>query len=68
MQGYFLDNVNIEGKGERKRLVLEGGISCFIAGGVVAAPDYDTPGGSYYFHWERDGALTMRALQESTDR
>lgn len=38
-----------------------------LSGGVVAAPDYDTPGGSYYYHWERDGALTMRALQESTD-
>jgi len=35
------------------------------SGGVVAAPDYDTPGGSYYFHWERDGALTMRCLQET---
>ena len=34
----------------------------------MAAPDTDTPGGSYYYHWERDGALTMRALQESTDR
>ncbi|KAK3253051.1 hypothetical protein CYMTET_37680 [Cymbomonas tetramitiformis] len=35
-------------------------------GGVVAAPDHNTPGGSYYYHWERDGALTMRALQEVT--
>eukprot|EP01035_Chromulina_nebulosa_P040951 gene40951-55347_t len=34
-------------------------------GGVVAAPDYNTPGGSYYFHWMRDGALTMRCLQET---
>jgi glucoamylase len=33
-------------------------------GGVVAAPDYDTPGGSYYYHWMRDGALTMRTYQE----
>lgn len=32
-------------------------------GGVVAAPDYNTPGGSYYFHWMRDAALTMRCLQ-----
>jgi glucoamylase len=24
-------------------------------GGIVAAPDYDTPGGSYYYHWMRDG-------------
>lgn len=29
-------------------------------GGVVAAPDYNTPGGSYYYHWMRDAALTMR--------
>jgi glucoamylase len=34
-------------------------------GGIVAAPDYNTPGGSYYFHWMRDGALTMRCLQET---
>eukprot|EP01130_Rhizamoeba_saxonica_P006169 TRINITY_DN2448_c0_g1_i2.p1 TRINITY_DN2448_c0_g1~~TRINITY_DN2448_c0_g1_i2.p1 ORF type:complete len:236 (-),score=51.77 TRINITY_DN2448_c0_g1_i2:522-1229(-) len=30
-------------------------------GGVAAAPDTATPGGSYYYHWERDGALSMRA-------
>lgn len=35
-------------------------------GGVVAAPDQDTPGGSYYYHWMRDGALTMRSLQETS--
>lgn len=29
-------------------------------GGVVAAPDTSTPGGSYYYHWMRDAALTMR--------
>ena len=34
-------------------------------GGIVAAPDYNTPGGSYYYHWMRDGALTMRALQDT---
>jgi len=33
-------------------------------GGVVAAPDYSTPGGSYYYHWMRDGALTMRTYME----
>lgn len=32
------------------------------SGAVVAAPDYNTPGGSYYYHWARDGALTMGAL------
>ena len=29
-------------------------------GGVVAAPDRSTPGGSYYYHWMRDASLTMR--------
>ena len=29
-----------------------------FGGAVVAAPDYNTPGGSYYYHWERDGALS----------
>jgi glucoamylase len=32
------------------------------SGAVVAAPDYTTPGGSYYYHWMRDAALSMRAL------
>jgi glucoamylase len=36
-------------------------------GGIVAAPDQNTPGGSYYYHWMRDGALTMRSLQETTE-
>lgn len=36
-------------------------------GGVVAAPDYDTPGGSYYYHWMRDAALSMRAYMEIHD-
>ena len=48
MRGYFLSNINIQGKG-----------------GIVAAPDYNTPGGSYYYHWMRDGALTMRSLQDT---
>jgi glucoamylase len=33
-------------------------------GGIVAAPDKNTPGGSYYYHWARDGGLTMAALQD----
>ena len=33
-------------------------------GGVVAAPDHSTPGGSYYYLWMRDGALTMRTYIE----
>jgi len=31
-------------------------------GGIVAAPDYNTPGGSYVYDWMRDGSLTMRTL------
>lgn len=49
MRGFFLANVNIEGKGT-----------------VVAGfNDASAVGGSYYYHWERDGAKTMRALQET---
>ena len=33
-------------------------------GGVVAAPDSETPGGSYIYHWMRDGALTMKTFQD----
>lgn len=31
-------------------------------GGVVASPDTNTPGGSYYFDWERDAALSMKSF------
>lgn len=37
------------------------------SGGVVASPATQTPGGSYYYHWMRDAALTMRCLQESSN-
>lgn len=33
-------------------------------GGVVAAPDHSTPGGSYYYHWMRDAGLSMRTYME----
>lgn len=33
-------------------------------GGVVAAPDANTPGGSYIFDWMRDESLTMRTFME----
>ena len=36
-------------------------------GGVVAAPDHSTPGGSYYYHWTRDAGLTMRTYLEIND-
>ena len=36
-------------------------------GGIVASPDRSTPGGSYYYHWMRDAALTMRTYMEIND-
>lgn len=34
-------------------------------GGILASPDTTAPGGSYYYHWMRDGALAIRSLQET---
>lgn len=34
-------------------------VNVLNSGAVVASPDLNTPGGSYYFHWARDAALTM---------
>jgi len=42
---------------------FEANIGVQGTGAVVAAPDHNTPGGSYYYHWERDGALSYTALQ-----
>lgn len=36
-------------------------------GAVVASPDPETPGGSYYYHWMRDGALSMKDWMEIND-
>ena len=33
-------------------------------GAVVASPDDDTPGGSYVYHWMRDGALSIKTLMD----
>ena len=41
--------------------------SLHSSGAVVASPDTDTPGGSYYYHWERDAALSMQALLKTTN-
>jgi glucoamylase len=38
-----------------------------LSGAIAAAPDTNTPGGSYYYHWARDGALTMDCLQGYTN-
>jgi len=36
-------------------------------GAVAAAPDLNTPGGSYFYHWARDGALTINTLYSFTN-
>jgi len=36
-------------------------------GAVVAAPDGNTPGGSYYFHWMRDAGLSIKAWLDVND-
>ena len=36
-------------------------------GGVVASPDTNTPGGSYYYAWERDAALSMKSYMFIND-
>jgi len=37
-------------------------------GAVAAAPDLNTPGGSYFYHWARDGALTINTLYTFTNK
>jgi glucoamylase len=37
-------------------------------GAVAAAPDLHTPGGSYFYHWARDGALTINTLFRYTNK
>lgn len=36
-------------------------------GAVVAAPDNDTPGGDYYYHWMRDAGLSIKAWMDIND-
>ena len=36
-------------------------------GGVVASPDTATPGGSYYYAWARDAALSMKSYMFIND-
>jgi glucoamylase len=37
------------------------------SGAVAAALDHGTPGGDYFYHWMRDGALSMRSLMQIND-
>ena len=48
--------------------LFEANINIQGKGGVVAAPDRSTPGGSYYYHWMRDAALTMRTYMEINNK
>merc|ERR550517_655585 len=36
-------------------------------GAVVAAPDQETPGGSYYYHWMRDAGLSIKTWMDIND-
>ena len=36
-------------------------------GGIAAANDHSTPGGDYFFHWARDGALSMKSYMIFND-
>jgi len=36
-------------------------------GAVVAAPDFETPGGNYYYHWMRDAGLSIKAWLDIND-
>jgi len=37
------------------------------SGAIVAAPDTETPGGSYYYHWMRDAGLSIKAWLDIND-
>lgn len=37
------------------------------SGGVVSSPDYDTPGGSYHYHFMRDAAIAMKSYMIIND-
>jgi len=37
------------------------------SGAIVAAPDHNTPGGNYYYHWMRDGALSSLVYMQVND-
>ena len=59
--GFTDEFVKIMYKNFRENLNIQG------SGAVVAAPDTDTPGGSYFYHWMRDAGLTMKSWMELHD-
>jgi glucoamylase len=64
MESYFMQNLNVCCLDSNE----SGGQTCQNCGGVVASPDYQTgPGGSYVYAWQRDAALSMRALMTAVN-
>jgi len=55
----FLEKVQ---KGFLNNINVEG------SGAVVASRDTGTPGGSYFYHWMRDGALSMKVYLDINDQ
>jgi len=59
--GFTDDFYNIMFENYRANLNIDG------SGAVVAAPDQNTPGGSYYYHWMRDAGLSIKAWLDIND-
>merc|ERR1711909_138944 len=59
--GFTDDFYNTMFENYRANLNVEG------CGAVVAAPDGNTPGGSYYYHWMRDAGLSIKTWLDVND-
>ena len=59
--GFTKEFYDIMYENYRANLDVEG------CGAVVAAPDKETPGGSYYYHWMRDAGLSIKAWMDIND-
>jgi len=59
--GFTDDFIAIVQKNYENNLDVDG------SGAVVASRDHNTPGGDYFFHWMRDGALSMKTFLEIND-
>jgi glucoamylase len=59
--GFTQDFYNIMYSNYEANLNIDG------SGAVVAAPDQNTPGGSYYYHWMRDAGLSIKAWIDIND-
>merc|ERR1719348_663699 len=59
--GFPDDIYNVMYEKYRANLNIDG------TGAVVAAPDFETPGGNYYYHWMRDAGLSIKAWMDIND-